>query len=260
MEARTPRIPIPKRIRFEVFKRDSFKCQYCGGAAPEVVLHIDHIKPVSAGGQNDIVNLITSCEACNLGKAAVPLSDTSAAMKSRRQMEALQERREQLEMIMEWQQGIEEIECDAIVYAANTWRDCFDGQYYLNESGVKEMGKLISTYGLREVLSVISQATKSIGQIDDASVETAWNQVKKICKVRKECGGDELKIEARRFRGLLRHILDGRYIDYRESLWYITQALETDIPRSEVKAAIVDSSSYTDFTKRITKLIEMWER
>jgi len=34
---------ISKRDRFEVFKRDKFTCQYCGKAAPDVVLHIDHI-------------------------------------------------------------------------------------------------------------------------------------------------------------------------------------------------------------------------
>ena len=30
------RTPIPKKLRFEVFKRDSFKCQYCGKSAEEL--------------------------------------------------------------------------------------------------------------------------------------------------------------------------------------------------------------------------------
>lgn len=58
------RTPIPKKLRFEVFKRDSFKCQYCGKSAPEVVLHVDHIKPVAEGGTNEITNLITACADC----------------------------------------------------------------------------------------------------------------------------------------------------------------------------------------------------
>ena len=33
---------ISKKARFEVFKRDSFTCQYCGRTAPDVVLHLDH--------------------------------------------------------------------------------------------------------------------------------------------------------------------------------------------------------------------------
>ncbi|MFX5785200.1 HNH endonuclease, partial [Acinetobacter baumannii] len=42
---------ISTKTRFEVFKRDSFKCQYCGRCAPEVILHVDHIHPVSKGGE-----------------------------------------------------------------------------------------------------------------------------------------------------------------------------------------------------------------
>jgi len=42
---------IPKKTRFEVFKRDSFTCQHCGRKAPDVVLQVDHLKPVSKGGK-----------------------------------------------------------------------------------------------------------------------------------------------------------------------------------------------------------------
>jgi hypothetical protein len=62
-----------KRLRFEIFKRDSFTCQYCGVQPPDAVLVVDHITPVSAGGDNDPLNLITACETCNQGKADKPL-------------------------------------------------------------------------------------------------------------------------------------------------------------------------------------------
>lgn len=64
-----------KRLRFEVFKRDGFTCQYCGAQPPDAVLVIDHIQPVSKGGDNDPLNLITSCETCNQGKADKTLGD-----------------------------------------------------------------------------------------------------------------------------------------------------------------------------------------
>jgi len=52
-----------------IFKRDNFKCQYCGRSQQEgAVLEIDHIIPKSKGGTDDIDNLITSCRECNRGK------------------------------------------------------------------------------------------------------------------------------------------------------------------------------------------------
>ncbi|MCK9350869.1 MAG: HNH endonuclease [Clostridiales bacterium] len=65
---------LSKKVRFEVFKRDSFKCAYCGKSPPAVTLEVDHIVPVADGGENDMSNLITSCHDCNSGKGAVPLS------------------------------------------------------------------------------------------------------------------------------------------------------------------------------------------
>lgn len=44
---------ISKKIRFEVFKRDSFRCQYCGSSAPDILLQIDHIKPIKGGAINN---------------------------------------------------------------------------------------------------------------------------------------------------------------------------------------------------------------
>lgn len=61
---------LAPRVRFEVFKRDGFCCQYCGSTPPAVVLQVDHIDPVSNGGNDDDMNLITACVACNQGKSA----------------------------------------------------------------------------------------------------------------------------------------------------------------------------------------------
>ena len=65
---------ISKGLRFDIFRRDEFTCQYCGSQPPDVVLEIDHIMPVKEGGDNHPLNLVTACEACNRGKAAKVLS------------------------------------------------------------------------------------------------------------------------------------------------------------------------------------------
>lgn len=65
---------ISKKVRFEIFKRDGFSCQYCSGKPPKVPLEVDHIIPVISGGGNDDENLITSCFDCNRGKGARELT------------------------------------------------------------------------------------------------------------------------------------------------------------------------------------------
>ncbi len=69
-------------MRFAIFARDGFKCRYCGAHSDETRLVVDHVHPVALGGTNEDVNLITSCEPCNQGKAAktiiahIPPNDT----------------------------------------------------------------------------------------------------------------------------------------------------------------------------------------
>ena len=60
---------ISKRVRFQVLSRCEFRCVYCGGLAGDVVLVIDHLIPVSKGGDNDESNLVAACEDCNQGKS-----------------------------------------------------------------------------------------------------------------------------------------------------------------------------------------------
>jgi len=58
------------KLRFEVFKRDDFTCQYCGRKTPEVILELEHMIPLSKGGTDELDNLTTSCFECNRGKGS----------------------------------------------------------------------------------------------------------------------------------------------------------------------------------------------
>lgn len=52
------RAPISKVLRFEIFSRDEFKCQYCGrNQADGVKLHIDHKIPISKGAKTLLITL-----------------------------------------------------------------------------------------------------------------------------------------------------------------------------------------------------------
>jgi hypothetical protein len=73
-ERHTPkrsRRTVPLNIRYSILKRDGEKCVLCG-ASPKnnssVVLEVDHIIPVSKGGDDSLSNLRTLCKDCNQGK------------------------------------------------------------------------------------------------------------------------------------------------------------------------------------------------
>ena len=90
----TKRKAISKKIRFDTFKRDMFACQYCGLPPPSVILEIDHIHPVSKGGDNHQDNLLTACFDCNRGKAASLI--TEALPQTSEKIAIQKERQEQL--------------------------------------------------------------------------------------------------------------------------------------------------------------------
>lgn len=85
---------LSKKIRFDVFKRDGFKCAYCGQTPPLVTLEVDHINPKSTGGQDDINNLITACFDCNRGKRDDPLGKIPLRLEEN--LEILKEKEAQL--------------------------------------------------------------------------------------------------------------------------------------------------------------------
>ncbi len=63
---------IPIGLRYNILKRDHFKCLLCGDSPatnPNCKLHVDHIVPFSRGGETVKENLRTLCSTCNQGKS-----------------------------------------------------------------------------------------------------------------------------------------------------------------------------------------------
>lgn len=74
-EKKRARAGVTRRVRFQIFQRDGFRCVYCGATARTSQLHIDHVVPVSKGGTDQPSNLATACADCNLGKADLSTED-----------------------------------------------------------------------------------------------------------------------------------------------------------------------------------------
>ena len=56
---------FPAFTRFNLFLRDRFQCQYCGGGEH---LTFDHVTPRRLGGRTTWENIATACAPCNMKK------------------------------------------------------------------------------------------------------------------------------------------------------------------------------------------------
>jgi len=202
---------LSKKLRFEVFKRDSFCCQYCGRSAPDVLLVVDHIEPVSKGGVNALVNLITACRDCNSGKAGRLLSDESVALKQKKQLDELNERREQLKLMAKWKTELLNLQAESVEMIADYWAK-IAGNYSLNEHGKAAISRLLKKYSTAEILAAIDGSVdymKLEGEkYTQESVEKALGMIGRICSVRRAVKDkpylkDVFSVRARlKYRGL----------------------------------------------------------
>ncbi len=60
---------IPPLSNKALFRRDQSICLYCGERFPNYMLSRDHVNPLSQGGQDTWVNVVTACKRCNNHKA-----------------------------------------------------------------------------------------------------------------------------------------------------------------------------------------------
>jgi hypothetical protein len=61
--------------RLKVFERDEYKCRYCAKQLTRFTATLDHVQPVSRGGDNSYDNLMTSCLHCNSQRGNRPVMD-----------------------------------------------------------------------------------------------------------------------------------------------------------------------------------------
>jgi hypothetical protein len=183
------REPISKKLRFEIFKRDKFSCQYCGAKAPDVVLHVDHIRPVVEGGGNDPLNLVAACQGCNSGKGARLLDDSSVIERQRNQIAELDARREQLQMILEWRDELERVKTDTVQIVCERIGE--RGGFEPNENGRSDVRRWLKKYTFEEVLVGVDEAFDiymkwNRNQPDKAAWHKAFGKIPAVCSIKRQ--------------------------------------------------------------------------
>jgi hypothetical protein len=148
----TKRKGLSKKTRFEVFKRDSFTCQYCGAHPPAAILEVDHIVAVAEGGDNDDTNLVTACFNCNRGKSARSLSAVPQSLADK--AAEIAEREEQLRGYSQIMAARRERLEDDVWFAFRHFRDTTSTSH----DKFNSMKRFVDTLGLDVVLDAFDIA------------------------------------------------------------------------------------------------------
>lgn len=243
---------LSKKIRFEVFKRDSFTCQYCGRSAPDVILEVDHINPVANGGDNDIMNLITSCRDCNRGKGKTELSDSETIKKKKEQLDELNERRNQLEMMLEWEQGLHNFVEDQID-AIEQFLQSTCGQGF-SEYGRKWCKGLINKFGFEEVYESSKISMDRYYDSDEGSTTKAFNYIERICYSREKEKNNPYLYYINYIKKICR--TNFSYVDENKLFKWLTQLIHSESDFQEIKGIVIDCANWTQLKRRIEPLLE----
>lgn len=175
---------ISKKTRFEVFKRDRFTCQYCGRMSPDVILEVDHIKPVANGGTNKMINLITSCRDCNRGKGKTKLSDNAELKKQQAELIDLADKREQTEMMIKWRDQLTDLTSQQVKSIESSIR-LLTGSL-LSDTGEREVAKLIKQFSFIEVSEAVDIAFSHYESDTDYKFGCAFYKIGGICYNRRK--------------------------------------------------------------------------
>jgi hypothetical protein len=253
------RKPLSKKLRFEVLKRDCFKCRYCGKTAEEARLHVDHVMPVADGGADDIMNLVAACESCNLGKRDIPLDDKTYASSVRRQTEILQEQKETLKMMAEWRAGLRDLEGQKVTMLADHWSGMTPG-YAISDSFKPEIRRWLKRYTFEQITEAMDTAARqyleydSDGKCTTESFDFALDKVAPILKWQRKFAEDPTLERLLYIRGIARKRCP-RYFPDRQAMDLLKQARDAGVSIDDMMSAALSTRSYTSFENEIDGLI-----
>jgi hypothetical protein len=172
---------ISNSLRFEVFKRDGFKCQYCGQSPPSVKLEVDHILAVSNGGETIINNLITACFECNRGKAARPLGVVPDSLQD--SIEERKERTAQVEAYNEFLMELRDRETEILDEIGSYWFNKFEkkrNHYVFGITRIPTIKTFLRRLAPAEILNSIDTA---FGKFPMTIRENDYKTFKYFCGV-----------------------------------------------------------------------------
>lgn len=173
---------VSKRLRFEILRRDNHTCQYCGEKAPDVTLHVDHVKPKTLGGNDSPENLVTACKDCNTGKTSSSLDAPLVAAIAQRNLD-WEIRAAELSAKMRGTLDRDRIYCDDLEGHWNEWAELLGRDIPLpfgwQSSALQWAGMGVPEESIERAIDAAMGAKRVA---DDAKFQyfagVLWNQIK----------------------------------------------------------------------------------
>ncbi len=212
-----------------------------------------------AGERTKSQNLITACVACNLGKSDVPLSDQAAVVKAKNQIDELQERREQLELMMEWRKGLRNLNGEVVQKLADYWHERAPG-WTINEDGKLTLENLSKRFSVDEICNAMDIAASAYlkfapdGKVTGDSWDWAFEKLSGICRVEKDSKSNPDIKQLFYIRGILRNRIPG-YFDKALALKYLKNAKSWDIDLNELSEIARHVKNWSQFTRAVDDAI-----
>lgn len=250
--------PVYKRIKFEVFEKDSFKCQVCGAVAPNVNLTLHRLQNnQQAENWLDPAFLTTFCESCQRKNSSQESANT--VNNGHLSLNALEERLEQLKMLINWRKGMIKIRKRQLASLVEFWQELVPS-IFLSEVHKKTLLSCISKYSSEDIKEAMRLAVQEFivvhqdGSIARDSFQMAFANIPEICyrktKVRKTREAEELY----HIHDILEERIDG-FFDSARVIQWLHYARSWDVHLEELIQMAARVTNWTQFSCSIDELV-----
>ena len=189
------------------------------------------------------------------------LSDHTVVEKQRRQLEELQERRDQLEMMMRWQRSLIDLDQQMVGELAVLWDELVPG-FRLNENGERSLQKWCRRFDLDKIIGGMKTSVDQYLCFDGEdptvptkeSVEKAFDYVPRIIVSEERMRERPYLRDLYYIRGILRNRF--RYLNEWKALSIMEAVVLDGGTTDDIKAIALSVDDWADFCAEVEQLRE----
>lgn len=174
-------------------------------------------------------------------------------------MDELQERREQLELMMQWRESLRDLDQETVERLAGYWHTQTPG-WTVSDQGKRNIKKWLQQFSADEICKAMDTAASSYLEYDEAEKVTgdswgvAFDKILGICRVNRASVKEPDLKQLYYIRGILRNRIPG-YFDDSKALQYLKNARSWEVPIDELNSMARSVKNWSGFTSEVGELI-----